>query len=220
MIKIMGVYQIRNIVNGKLYVGSSTDIHTRWQSHKCRLRRNKHRSPHLQQSWNMYGELNFSFEVIEVIADKKNILMREQYWIDKCMSALNSYGYNLSPVAGTTLGYKFSPESKARLSKANRGRITSEETKEKLRLIGLRRKHTPKEIEKMRIANTGKRHTLAARLKMSASRKGRICSEVTRAKMSLVRKGVPYAPDVLAQRRAKRLEMQIDFNNTSPQGNA
>ena len=53
----------------------------RWDCHKAQLRGNYHDNPHLQNSWNKYGEENFIFEVIEVV-DKCDIDEREKYWID------------------------------------------------------------------------------------------------------------------------------------------
>lgn len=35
--KLIGVYQIKNIVNSKIYIGSSIDIHTRWKQHLNKL---------------------------------------------------------------------------------------------------------------------------------------------------------------------------------------
>ena len=62
--KQQGVYQIRNVVNGKFYVGSSKDIKNRHAAHRKLLRGNRHHCPHLQAAWNKYGEDCFKFEVI------------------------------------------------------------------------------------------------------------------------------------------------------------
>lgn len=60
-----GIYKIRNIVNDKLYVGSSCSMQERKTKHIRDLRLNKHHSPKLQNAWNKYGENNFVFEVIK-----------------------------------------------------------------------------------------------------------------------------------------------------------
>ena len=103
-IKKCGVYTITSIVNGKLYVGSTTRSFTkRWNDHKSLLRNNKHHNIHLQRAWNKYGEENFKFEILSICAPTLCILA-EQYW----MNILNAYkkGYNRKPNAGNSKGIK------------------------------------------------------------------------------------------------------------------
>lgn len=57
-----GIYQIRNIVNGKCYVGQSKNIPERITTHKRALTRNKHENVYLQYAYNKYGGENFVFE--------------------------------------------------------------------------------------------------------------------------------------------------------------
>lgn len=47
---------IVNTNNGKRYIGSSLNIRKRLWEHRANLRHNKHCNPHLQASWNRYGE--------------------------------------------------------------------------------------------------------------------------------------------------------------------
>lgn len=60
-----GIYGIRNIVNGKIYVGQTKDFKHRWREHVRELNHNIHHNKHLQNAWNKYGEENFEFFVIE-----------------------------------------------------------------------------------------------------------------------------------------------------------
>ena len=62
-----GIYFIRNVKNGKLYVGSAKSFYLRWNNHRSRLRKNKHHNKHLQHAWNKYGESSFEFEVAEFV---------------------------------------------------------------------------------------------------------------------------------------------------------
>ena len=39
--KIIGVYKITNTVTGDFYIGSSKNVKSRWESHKCKSRWNK-----------------------------------------------------------------------------------------------------------------------------------------------------------------------------------
>lgn len=62
-----GIYTIRNVVNGRVYVGSTekTTIEERWKQHITNLRGGYHSNKLLQLEWNKYGEDNFVFEVVE-----------------------------------------------------------------------------------------------------------------------------------------------------------
>ncbi len=76
-----GIYKITNLVNSKIYVGSSINIYNRRHTHTTKLNKNIHSSRHLQSSYNKYGRHNFLFEVIEYCS-KEVLTEREQYWID------------------------------------------------------------------------------------------------------------------------------------------
>ena len=60
-----GIYIITNLKNDKKYIGQSINIKQRRYDHLSKLRRNIHQNEHLQNSWNIYGEENFCFEVLE-----------------------------------------------------------------------------------------------------------------------------------------------------------
>ena len=129
-----GIYKIINLSNNKIYVGSAINIRTRWNSHRSLLNNNKHDNNHLQNAWNRYSENNFRFEIIEYVNNKNNLLLREQFWINKLNVCDKTIGYNLCPIAGSRLGQKISEESKNRISQAQRGKKRhplSKETKEK-----------------------------------------------------------------------------------------
>ena len=78
---VCGVYKITNLVNNKIYIGSSSNLEQRLWCHRANLRHNKHHNPHLQNSWNKYGEDNFDYCILEV-CDEKYQYEREQYYID------------------------------------------------------------------------------------------------------------------------------------------
>lgn len=93
-----GIYQIRNLVNGKIYVGSTENLFLRKNSHFYTLKKSIHRNNKLQNSYNKYGEQNFIFEVIEFIENKNKLLEIEQYWIN-ILNVIEK-GYNIQPKAG------------------------------------------------------------------------------------------------------------------------
>jgi len=51
-----GIYQIRNLVNGKVYIGSSTNFENRWTRHKYGLNRINHENSRLKNAWNKHSK--------------------------------------------------------------------------------------------------------------------------------------------------------------------
>ncbi len=126
---VSGVYRIKNIVNGKVYIGSSVNIVGRLSNHKKWLSQNIHGNKHLQNAYNKYGDSAFIFEIYDEVAIlydlktltveqrrilkrslKPNILFFEQLWLDNFESWKPENGYNKSPTAGSNLGIKVSEE--------------------------------------------------------------------------------------------------------------
>lgn len=116
--KVSGIYAIKNQVNGKVYIGQSVDIYTRWNNHKYSLNAGNHPNTHLQNAWEKYGADNFVFEVVcecksSVIDDLEK----------KYISIYNSYknGYN-NDLGGHKGNRQFSDETKRKISKALLGK--------------------------------------------------------------------------------------------------
>lgn len=105
---MIGIYQIKNNINNKLYIGSSCNIEKRFLAHKNLLKRNKHHSIHLQNAWNKYGEENFTFDILE-ITNIDNLLEKENYFLNtllksnEYMNSISDYfiknSYNICPLA-------------------------------------------------------------------------------------------------------------------------
>lgn len=77
------IYMISCLSNGKVYVGSSKDTAMRWNSHIWELLNWKHSNGQLLVDWKRYGFECFTFSILELLEDVKEIRKREQYWIDK-----------------------------------------------------------------------------------------------------------------------------------------
>lgn len=93
---MVGIYKISNLINNKVYIGQSVDIHKRWNNHRSAYQNPKAHeyNYYLYRSMRKYGIENFNFEVIEECAiDELN--QREIYWIDYYDSYRN--GYNSTP---------------------------------------------------------------------------------------------------------------------------
>jgi len=182
------IYKIRNVTNGKFYVGSTVDTRVRFQTHKRRLKKGTHQSPHLQAAWNKYGEECFKFEVVEHVDDPAKLLAAEQRWLDE--HAGKAHCYNWATDASAPMrGKKHTEEAKAKMTGVQLkgeqhyryGKTVSEETRKK---IGDTQRGKPKApgrtiseegMAKIRAAAEaghyshwkGKQHTEESKLKMS-----------------------------------------------------
>lgn len=113
--KICGVYKITNLINGKVYIGQSRDIHKRWIDHR-------RKSPYLSNIYlhraiRKHGIENFRFEVLEECRiDQLNDLERK--YIIRYKS-LKPNGYNLDLGGGA--GKEISKETKEKLRLATTG---------------------------------------------------------------------------------------------------
>ena len=132
------VYQIRNLVNSKVYVGSAVDFRNRISVHKQRLNSNANHNIHLQNAWNKYGELNFVFEILEYCDDALSLIASEQYWINFKNACDKRLAYNIRPTAGySPLGTKHSNETKAKMSETRKGKLHSIEAKRKMSIAAI-----------------------------------------------------------------------------------
>ena len=103
--KFSGVYKITNIANGKVYIGSSLHIRSRWKEHFNKLCLGKHHSSHLQRAWDLYGAENFIFEILEYVEPNKSLLKKhEQEWMNKLQSYNKEFGYNIRKKAASPAG--------------------------------------------------------------------------------------------------------------------
>lgn len=88
-----GVYFIKNIVDGKYYIGSTkSKFHSRKTRHKTSLEKGTHSNQHLQNAWNKYGGDNFVFGIL--LVTKINVEFWETYYIYYYGSLDRKRGYN------------------------------------------------------------------------------------------------------------------------------
>jgi hypothetical protein len=59
------VYEIKNKVTSRSYIGQTTALKLRWNKHKSQLSLGKHASPDLQRDYNEHGLDSFEFSVIQ-----------------------------------------------------------------------------------------------------------------------------------------------------------
>lgn len=199
MFTTTGIYEIRNLVNGKRYVGSAVDFGNRWRVHAQSLARGDHHSTPLQRAWRRYGPSAFQFNKL-LACSKDNLIMYEQI----CMDAL-APEYNVAPVAGSQLGYRHAPESRAKMSAANN------------RLGNPGYVHTPQSkarISENRKGKGGGARTPERLAKIGAAHRGRPKSEQHRAKLSASLMGHTQT----AEQIEKRMSSIRALNAKSPNG--
>lgn len=114
---VSGVYKIVNVATKKCYVGQSVNIKKRVKEHFRLLRNNKHTNPRLQNSFNKYGENNFTWEVEAECEDSSDIDMIEEAFINGNASFDEPTFFNIANFAKAPM----------------RGKVHTEETKEKIR---------------------------------------------------------------------------------------
>jgi group I intron endonuclease len=147
---LSAIYFIENTINDKIYIGSATNLIKRWNMHKHQLRNNKHHSILLQRAWNKYGEEVFEFGILETV-DKDNLINREQYFLDLIKPFDPLIGYNICPIAGSSLGVKQSEQTRKKISMTQKGRPNG--------LLGY--KHRDDSKLKMSLKRRGENHNLA-----------------------------------------------------------
>lgn len=130
-----GIYKIVNTINGKIYIGSAVNLKRRKYIHFLLLQKKEHCNIILQSAFDKYGIDSFSFEVLEFVDDKCQLIQREQFYLNTYKPYKKKNGYNISPTAGSTLGVpsksKGVPRSEAtklKISIANIGRTNSKES--------------------------------------------------------------------------------------------
>lgn len=101
----MGVFQIRNIVNGKILIEGSPNLDKIWNRHHVQLNFGNHRNVELQKDWNTYGESNFVYEILGEIQEEegklldntKEIKILEQMFLEE-LQPFGEKGYNRQPL--------------------------------------------------------------------------------------------------------------------------
>jgi group I intron endonuclease len=100
--KKIGVYCIRNAITQKCFVGISSDLDARLNRHRFALRSNsEHVAIELQQDWNLLGEENFEFSILDTIEPPEDpdydpsddLQVLEELWMEQLNPFLPD-GYN------------------------------------------------------------------------------------------------------------------------------
>jgi group I intron endonuclease len=104
------------LINGKRYVGSAVDFRRRMLEYfNINYLERKKYMP-ICRALLKYGYSKFSLEILEY-CQPSEVISREQFFID-----LLQPDYNILAIAGSSLGFKQSEETKAKISEAKKGK--------------------------------------------------------------------------------------------------
>jgi group I intron endonuclease len=198
----MVIYKTTNLVNGKFYIGKKEyDSPTYLGSGYI-----------LKRAIKKHGKENFKKEILEVCSSTEELEEREKYWIRVLNATDPDIGYNIAEggTGGNTYLGKTEEEMteiKAKISKAGKGRVFSEEHKKRLAESARKRKGnkpskfkgmkyedymSPTDAEeakrKIKEARTNQAITEEAKEKIGNYNRGKKLSDETKRKMSDAKK--------------------------------
>jgi len=120
--KRSGLYKIKSLSNGRIYIGSAVNIANRIFEHMKDLKQKNHCNTHLQNTWDKYGEGDLEFSVL-YFCKAEDLLVNEQHFIDEYKEKIGwDNMFNISPTAGSSLGRECSEETKEKISQAQMGK--------------------------------------------------------------------------------------------------
>lgn len=216
-----GIYEIVNDVNGKRYVGSAVNHIVRWRAHRARLNAGNHHSRHLQAAWEKYGSEAFSFRMIED-CPVAELIEREQAAFDRLTPE-----YNVNPVAGSSLGRRFTDETKAKIAAKARGKKRPPRSTVHRDALSAALKGRSPAAEVMEALQSGRArqvYTDERRARVSASlrqayedgRKNRDRSPVYREKIAASLRGRKATPEQRANQSAAQIGKKRGPYNLDP----
>lgn len=184
MTNTIGIYCIRNLLNNDRYIGQSVHMETRKHDHLFALRRGTHFNPHLQHAYDVYGESNFVFEVLEECA-KEILSEREIFWINSFGGYTSDSIYNLTPGGKSNYG-----EHNPRYGKHWSQEWRDQQSIRMKRYLSNPQNHplygvhpSDSTIEKQRVSHLGKSQTAASNKKRSDTLRRKYASGEIKAYM-------------------------------------
>lgn len=187
--KLRGVYRI-NLSPTHFYVGRTSDLDGRAQTHLRLLRQGKHENGYMQRVFNQY--LQFEWEVLLLCASAEDSVKAEQNLLDSLFGTEGCVNLSQNAVYGPGMTGKRHTEATKKLIREARSYQTfSEETRQKMSRAG-------KGNQRAR----GHRHQKSEdlRRKMSEAQKGRTLTEAHRQALSQAWKSRPPISDTTRQK--------------------
>lgn len=172
---IQCIYAIRNIETNTRYIGQTRQLYNRIRSHEYSLNRQMHDNYKLQEAWNVYGSDKFVVDIVEECSPEL-FNERETYWLHHFQPNVYNLGNtNMPGTASEEIKQKIRahalrgdanpakrPEVRALISAKGKGKIVSQETRERLskafkgRKVSFSKKH----IQSLRDSSPNKRKVM------------------------------------------------------------
>jgi len=205
-----GIYRFTNLLNGKMYIGSSSNLSSRFRKHLNLNYISQHKNElSISRAIIKYGYDNFSLEILE-FCEVSNLLKREQFYLN-----LLEPVYNIAKVAGSNLGFKHSKESRAKISKALKGspllrslKLGTTHTKETKKLMSISRSG---ERNPHVLFRGGKSHTEVSKDLIRKSRIGKTHSKETILALSMLKGTTVYLYEINIENKYVRPRGRIYF---------
>lgn len=216
------IYLARNMINGKCYIGQTTEsgFMGRKCSHLSSARKGDLRP--LYRAMRKYGVDNFEWEIIhKEILGARELDKLESYYI-KEYGTKSPKGYNLTDGGEGSAGWTHSEEVRKKMRRAAKKRPPhgphTEETKRKIGLAHKGKKKPPVSEEtraKLRAAIENMAPELKEKMRQIGRKnglrnKGSKRSQETRERMCLVQKNRVLPPDVVKEQGRKISEANMD----------
>lgn len=119
---MIGIYLITNLINQKVYIGQSVDIHRRYAEHlrsgqpeKYAIKNERDINTPIHKAMQKYGIDNFSLTILEE-CNKEELNEKEKHWIKKYQSNNKEKGYNLTKGGQESIGLSGENHSQAKLT--------------------------------------------------------------------------------------------------------
>lgn len=97
----MGVYQIRNNANEKVFIAAAMNLPGAINSSRFQLNAGSHPNKRLQSDWSKFGSDNFSFDILDELGAtegpthdyRADLAFLEEFWLDQAQP-YEDRGYN------------------------------------------------------------------------------------------------------------------------------
>jgi hypothetical protein len=101
---VMGIFCVRNLVNGRSFVGSTANLSAMLNRQRAQLSMGVHANRALQKDWDELGSAAFEFDILDELKPREqpgydstaDLQALEELWLDR-LSPYEERGYNKAP---------------------------------------------------------------------------------------------------------------------------
>ena len=146
--KKSGIYIIRNLINGKIYIGQSNDLRHRRIAHLSLSKNIKEDSQVIHKAIHKYGKENFVFYPI---IEEQNVSRKQlNIWEKEIIKNFKEQDFQLYNIAEGGFAGDLGEDVRKKISNALKGRVFTKEWREKLSNAQKGKKRSIEQINKSR----------------------------------------------------------------------